>query len=876
MKKRCILFFSVVVLFANSSNVSAQSFTAVSDALQQNQQLSKGHSFLIFPESRENSIHWFDSISNKRLNNIEHNNTFSITAQPGEYFVYQVGVWSLKTTISDVKVTFSQLKNSAGQIIATNKMTCFNTGGINFKGIPFIKKVDVAAGRIQAMWMGLDLRNFKTGIYTGTVSISSGKEKQTIPIELTISGSQIVNEGFNEGNRLARLSWLNSTVGIDNTITKGFMPIKVSGKIINILGRSFSIDPSGLPSVITSSFDANNQAILKQGAPLLDAPFNFVVQKEDGSIIKLNPGKLQFKLQSPAKVIWTVLSTSAELDIVCNGTIGFDGFVDYGVKLTAKMPLNIKDIRLEIPIKKEKAEYMMGLNQEGGFRTPDWKWKWDVTKNQDMLWLGAVNGGLRIKWKAENYKRPLVNIYYEFGPLKMPPSWDNKGNGGVDVTDKNNQVIVNAYSGKRTLKKGEVLHYDFELLITPFKTIDKNIKFEDRYYHGGGTNTAVKIDNAKKAGANLIVIHQAEDIYPFINYPYLDENTKALTDLVADAHKQNMRMKVYYTTRELTKNLPEFWALNSLNGEVIFPGPGNAARTEALHPNGPSKWLIDNMREKYIPAWYDTIKTGKFKGQIDLSVITTPDSRLNNFYIAGLDWMVEHMKIDGVYIDDAALDRFTLQRARKIIDRYRPQGRIDLHSWNHFSKWAGFASCLNLYMELLPYLDLVWIGEGRDYNRMPDHWLIEVSGIPFGLSGQMLEGGGNPWRGMVYGITTRAGWTINPPTEIWKFWDAHKLIDKKMIGYWDKESPVTCASAMVKATVYKSVDEVIISVANWTPQDITTTINIDWAKLGIDPTKYDISIPAIKDFQTEQQKVSLNNLIIPGKQGYLIVLKKKN
>ena len=27
------------------------------------------------------------------------------------------------------------------------------------------------------------------------------------------------------------------------------------------------------------------------------------------------------------------------------------------------------------------------------------------------------------------------------------------------------------------------------------------------------------------------------------------------------------------------------------------------------------------------------------------------------------------------------------------------------------------------------------------YNRNPDHWLIEVSGIPFGLPGQMLEGG---------------------------------------------------------------------------------------------------------------------------------------
>src|SRR6185312_16208751 len=105
---------------------------------------------------------------------------------------------------------------------------------------------------------------------------------------------------------------------------------------------------------------------------------------------------------------------------------------------------------------------------------------------------------------------------------------------------------------------------------------------------------------------------------------------------------------------------------------------------------GPSKWLIDNVREKYIPAWYDTIKYGKHKGEVDLSVITTTDSRLNNFYIAGLDLMVQNMGIDGVYIDDSALDRFTLRRARKIIDAYRPEARIDMHSWNHFNKWAGY------------------------------------------------------------------------------------------------------------------------------------------------------------------------------------------
>ena len=134
--------------------------------------------------------------------------------------------------------------------------------------------------------------------------------------------------------------------------------------------------------------------------------------------------------------------------------------------------------------------------------------------------------------------------------------------------------------------------------------------------------------------------------------------------LVDQAHRENIRLKVYYTTREFTKNLPEFWALNSLNGEIVYPGPGNSSKT-VINPDGPKEWYVKNLRENYIPAWYNEIKEGKFKGETDLSVITTPDSRLNNFYVAGLDWMVQNIGIDGVYIDDSALDRYTLMRARK-------------------------------------------------------------------------------------------------------------------------------------------------------------------------------------------------------------------
>ncbi|MBI5010989.1 MAG: hypothetical protein HZB98_15345 [Bacteroidia bacterium] len=873
MNRFRLFTIALIILTACTTNPAVRNIPT-GDAMSKYSSRLEGKTFLAFPEIRENPLKWFDSIPENRLADALENKPVKLDARPGEYFVFQTGVWAIKKDVTDVQVEFTDLTAGGEKKIEAGKITCFNTGGIDIKGNPFKKTVNIPSGRVQALWIGIDLEGAAAGTYKGTVTVSSGGEKEILDVVVKVAGDPVADHGYDEGTRLSRLNWLNSRTGINNEVTKGFLPVKAEGNRLNILGRSLTIADNGLPSSYVSFFESSNQSISDKGEFVVKSPFRFVIEKQNGGVINLVPGEIVFSAKSDAAVNWKVLNSSEEADLEVSGHLEFDGFVEYSLKLTAKKPFKIRDIRLEIPVVKDKAEYMMGLGHEGGYRAPEWRWKWDVTKNQDMLWIGSVNGGFRIKFKAENYVRHLINVYYKFGPLNLPPSWGNNGKGGVDVMKKGEDVVVNAYSGEREISVGEVLNYNFELQLTPFRTIDRKNKFGERYYHGGGTNTSVKADAAKAVGANVINIHHAEDIYPFINYPYLDPNVAELKSLVEEAHQKDIRMKFYYTTRELTKNLPEFWAFYSLDGEIIYPGPGNESKT-VINSKGPNEWLVKNLRERYIPAWYNVIKEGKFKDETDLSVITTPDGRLNNFYVAGLEWMVKNIGIDGVYIDDSALDRYTLQRARKIIDQNRPEGRMDLHSWNHFNEWAGYTNCLNLYMDLLPYFDLVWIGEGRDYNRAPDHWLIEVSGIPFGLPGQMLEGGGNPWRGMVYGITNRAGWVGNTPIEIWKFWDEYKIADKLLTGYWEEKYPVKSSNSKVFTSLFKGERESILAVANWSDKDQPVSLNIRWEDIGIDQSDAEIFIPAIKDFQDADENIKLNDLRIPAKKGFLIVIQNK-
>ncbi len=86
-------------------------------------------------------------------------------------------------------------------------------------------------------------------------------------------------------------------------------------------------------------------------------------------------------------------------------------------------------------------------------------------------------------------------------------------------------------------------------------------------------------------------------------------------------------------------------------------------------------------------------------------------------------------------------------------------------------------------MEHIPYFTKLWFGEGFNYNRSPDYWLVQVSGIPFGITGEMLDDThtANSWRGMIYGISGRQ---LEEAPAIYKLWDDFGIQDSEWIGYW--------------------------------------------------------------------------------------------
>jgi len=140
--------------------------------------------------------------------------------------------------------------------------------------------------------------------------------------------------------------------------------------------------------------------------------------------------------------------------------------------------------------------------------------------------------------------------------------------------------------------------------------------------------------------------------------------------------------------------------------------------------------------------------------------------------------------------------------------------------------------------------------------------------------GEMLQDGGNAWRGMIYGMTNRMPWSDNAdPRPIWKIWNQFGIKGSEMIGYWSEHCPAKTDNDKVLATVYKKKGTALVSIASWADNDVMVSLTIDWKKLGIDPAKAIITAPAATNFQPAREfKVNEKILVEKGK-GWLLIIK---
>lgn len=816
-------------------------------------QINTGKSYLVFPEDRMHPIkmrtdlpqRWIGKSLSRQLKE---------TALKGENFSYQLGIYPVQQDLKNVKIRFSDLKDGKGHDIPGSVMSCLNTDGVKYDGSPLSTTVDVIKGEVQALWCLVNIpTKTAAGLYSGNVIIQADHADATVvKISILVKNQTAINGGVNEPQKQTRLTWLNSTLAQQNDVIKPYTPLQVDDKTISLLGRKVILNSSGFPDRIQTFFTQQMTETTAKPKNILAEGIHFhIINSTTHKDITFKNIGLTFTEKQAGTIKWQATNTSDQLTMDVNATMEFDGYLFYTVKITALSDVDLDDIKLHIPFDKACAKYLMGLGQKGGLRPDTVKWKWDVaTKNQDGAWIGEVNAGLQYSLRDEHYVRPLNTNFYLQKPLILPSSWGNNGKGGILVTVKGSSMLSENYSGPRSMKKGDVLYYNFSLLITPFHTLNTDFQWATRFYHKYNN-----LDSIKATGATVVNIHHATPINPYINYPFIAHD--AMKNYITEAHQKGLKVKIYNTVRELSNSAYETFPMRSLGHEIYSAGTG-----------GGYSWLQEHLGSDYIAAWYvPEIK--------DAAIVNSGMSRWHNYYVEGMNWLTRNVGIDGIYLDDVAFDRTTMKRIKRVLTKDGHPGIIDLHSANQYNKNDGFNNSANLYMEHFPYLNRLWFGEYFDYEKNgPDFFLTEVSGIPFGLMGEMLQGGGNPWRGMIFGMTNRMPWSDNAdPRPIWKAWDDFGMQGVKMIGYWVDNVPVKTDNDNVLCTVYKKNGKAMLAIASWSDSDVNIKLKIDWQALNIDPAGiHHITAPAIKNFQPSKNFNVNDEIPVKKGKGWLLIV----
>jgi len=368
--------------------------------------------FLLFPEDRSFPIKMTDDLPYRWIG-MGVRDTFQGQVSRGEYYAFQLGLFAARVSLEDVDVAFSDLRGPEGAArIPATAVNCINTGGVDVKGLKFKKAPAIEKGKVQALWIGIQVpQGIQPGAYQGEATVlAKGLKAQKVKIVLNVQPDELKDSGDGDPSRYSRLRWLDSTIAIDDEPVAPFTPMGVSGRTISCLGRKVVLGESGLPERLQSLFAPEVTHLVDKARDILSQPVTLTVEASRNVIWPWTPAGVTFLKKATGAVAWQSQSRASTLTMDCRAQMEFDGHLEFDVVVTAAQATRVNDIRLDIPVAKDVAKYMMGLGVEGGFRPSQHVWRWDEHKLQDAVWIGDVNAGVQCKLKGENYKTILGNV----------------------------------------------------------------------------------------------------------------------------------------------------------------------------------------------------------------------------------------------------------------------------------------------------------------------------------------------------------------------------------------------------------------------------------------------------------------------------------
>lgn len=201
------------------------------------------------------------------------------------------------------------------------------------KGFSHVTTVPVVKGMIESLEVKIP------GLPQGTYTVKG---------EVLDDAKKVLSSRSEEYQRIV-FPWEHNHLGRSGNVIPPWTPVKRQGNSLEVWGRTYELSSLGLP-----------EQIISKTKQLLASPVIFKAYTANGRTVSSSPaGELHIGEQSGGEVSWSGQGTLGELiKLEVKGTLEYDGYTWYDVKLIPRQKTELSKLTLEIPVLEACAQLM--------------------------------------------------------------------------------------------------------------------------------------------------------------------------------------------------------------------------------------------------------------------------------------------------------------------------------------------------------------------------------------------------------------------------------------------------------------------------------------------------------------------------------------
>ena len=683
---------------------------------------------------------------------------------------------------------------------------------------------------------------------------------------------------------LRKPDWVDTPEGLSDKLLPPWTPVKARTKWngtveIGVWGRKHLFGASLFPMQIEA-----------KESDLLASPIT-LKGRADGKNITWNRGRTKLIRSSV---------TAAHLKQVCNNgaatltiktDLEFDGYMILDCEVKANRDLTFDELALEIPLHTRHATLCFG--------TAVYPQKENPTIPMSTMHIGSVDKDLAFRFSP--------NIW--LGDEERGLTWQAESNEYWRCSDPQKAIEIlpsgnvttfraNWINMPTKLTKGQTLHYKFALQATPVKPMlrdswdlrlirsgpyvgitggnpdltlpDRWVKVDhekvDRIYSvhvdelnltepGPGRQSA--LDFYADMGIRHLWI-SANDNWPW-PWPTDQSYARKLRRLINHTHASGMKIYSYLIHERMPTNVPEFDIHGRHMGNYPFK-PYNGVTGFCPKSKAAQDAIVHNFAKRLDEFGDD----GVYLDGTGVHLKNCQNRTHGCGYLARKGAIGSHGSVafdqtergtsgkDGKVLPTYPVfaDREILKRLYTVVKTRRPDGVVDIHSWQYNS--GGLA-----------YGDILWTGEqwfhlrGKGTKYVSEELTLDMfragfMGYQFGVAAEML-----PYRligdkqtnsqvaaiSLLHDVPVRVRMQDTAYLDIMsKLWEARDQFDIKhaeKLFYWNNQDYVTVHSDQCHVTLFKHPrNGVWVFVSNLSRETQSANVHLNLNKLGLAGKKF--------------------------------------